>query len=361
MLSNAIRRHAPFWISIFAGIALWEIAGRSTSKAFMVPFSETLVRLWQLMVSGNFLTQLLNSAKLFLAGFILALIVGMPLGMLLARIRMLRIGVEPYIMILYATPMVALIPFILSMMGFGFAPKLLVVFLFAVFPVLYNTVEGARSIKPELIEVAKSFRSSEWALWREVMLPYTLPYTMTGVRQAIGRALVGMIAAEFFLSATGLGQLIMSASQNFDTGGRVRFDPGHRPARCRFDTARPRPSNSISPAGDSSDGRAGSLPRPSPRRHKPTVEPLVRHLCAAADHGTCDHPCLGDRGSRSPLRLTSQSRRPCCSRFPRSSPNRHFCRRLVPRLRRWPKASRLHSSSAPSSDCSWDAAPPSIG
>src|SRR5450759_537908 len=115
--------------------------------------------------------------------------------------------------------MVALIPFILSMMGFGFAPKVLVVFLFAVFPVLYNTVEGARSIRPELIEVAKSFRSSEWALWREVMLPYTLPYAMTGVRQSIGRALVGMIAAEFFLSSTGLGQLIMGASQNFDTGG----------------------------------------------------------------------------------------------------------------------------------------------
>ena len=149
----------------------------------------------------------------------LALIVGIPLGVLLARMRMLRIGVEPYIMTLYATPMVALIPFILSMMGFGFAPKVLVVFLFAVFPVLYNTVEGARSIKPEMIEVAKSFRSNEWALWREVMLPYTLPYTMTGVRQAIGRALVGMIAAEFFLSATGLGQLIMGASQNFDTGG----------------------------------------------------------------------------------------------------------------------------------------------
>jgi NitT/TauT family transport system permease protein len=115
--------------------------------------------------------------------------------------------------------MVALIPFILSLMGFGFAPKVLVVFLFAVFPVLYNTVEGARSLKPELVEVAHSFRSSEWALWREVMVPYTLPFTMTGVRQAIGRALVGMIAGEFFLSSTGLGQLIMSASQNFDTAG----------------------------------------------------------------------------------------------------------------------------------------------
>ena len=218
-VQSSIRRHAPLWISIFAGIALWEIAGRSTSAAFMVPLSETLVRLWQLISRGEFISQLLDSSELFLTGFVLALAVGAPLGMLLARVRVLRIGIEPYIMILYATPMVALIPFILSIMGFGFAPKVLVVFLFTVFPVLYNTVEGARSMRPELIEVAKSFRSSEWALWREVMLPYTLPYTMTGVRQAIGRALVGMIAAEFFLSSTGLGQLIMGASQDFDTAG----------------------------------------------------------------------------------------------------------------------------------------------
>ena len=219
MLNTTIRRHAPFWLSIAAGIAIWEIAGRSTSQAFMVPFSTTIVQLWELVQSGVFIRQFLDSAELFMTGFVLALVVGMPLGMLLARVRVLRIGVEPYIMILYATPMVALIPFILSMMGFGFAPKVLVVFLFAVFPVIYNTVEGARSIKPELIEVAQSFRSTEWALWRDVMVPYTLPYAMTGVRQAIGRALVGMIAAEFFLSSTGLGQLIMTASQNFDTAG----------------------------------------------------------------------------------------------------------------------------------------------
>jgi len=218
-LMTALRRHAPLWFSVFLGLALWEIAGRLTSKAFLVPFSETLVRLWQLIVRGDFIKQLADSSELFLTGFALALIVGAPLGLLLARVRALRIGIEPYVMTLYATPMVALIPFILSIMGFGFAPKVLVVFLFAVFPVLYNTVEGARSIKPELLEVAKSYRSSEWALWCEVMLPYTLPYMMTGVRQAIGRALVGMIAAEFFLSSTGLGQLIMGASQDFDTAG----------------------------------------------------------------------------------------------------------------------------------------------
>jgi len=218
-LQTALRRHAPFLLSLAAGLLIWEIAGRLTSAAFMVPFSATLVKLWQLTVSGNFLTQFFESAELFITGFALALLVGAPLGLLLARVRAIRVGIEPYLMLIYATPMVALIPFILSMMGFGFAPKALVVFLFAVFPVVYNTVEGARSIKPELVEVAQSYRSSEYAFWREVMLPYTLPYMMTGVRQAIGRALVGMVAAEFFLSSTGLGQIIMGASQNFDTAG----------------------------------------------------------------------------------------------------------------------------------------------
>ena len=219
MLPDSLRKHAPMTLSLLAGAALWEIVGRNSNAAFLVPLSETLVRLTQLMATREFAVQFLDSATLFVTGVGLALVVGMPLGLLLARARIVRIALDPYIMTLYATPMVALIPFILSLMGFGFAPKVLVVFLFSVFPVLYNTVEGARSIKPELIEVARSYRSSERALWREVMVPYTLPYTMTGVRQAIGRALVGMVAAEFFLSSTGLGQLIMGASQNFDTAG----------------------------------------------------------------------------------------------------------------------------------------------
>jgi len=215
---DVIARHAPFVLSLAAGIIVWEIVGRNSSPAFLVSFSETLRRVWELTLDGSLIVQTIDSLTLFLSGFVLALLVGAPTGLLLARITPLRVGIEPYIMILYATPMVALIPFILSMMGFGFAPKVLVVFLFGVFPILYNTIEGARSIKPELIEVARSYRSSERALWRDVMIPYTLPYTMTGVRLAIGRSLVGMITAEFFLSSTGLGQMIMGASQNFDTG-----------------------------------------------------------------------------------------------------------------------------------------------
>jgi NitT/TauT family transport system permease protein len=195
-----------------AGAALWEIAGRAVGAAFVAPLSDTIDAL-----TPTVWRALLSSLSLFFAGFTLSVVVGVPLGLLLARVRLLRVALESYIAILNATPMAALIPFILSMMGFDFAPKVLVVFLFAVFPILYNTVEGARSIRPELIEVARSFRSSERALWRDVLLPFVLPFALTGIRQAIGRALVGLVASEFFLSASGIGMVLQSASQSIDT------------------------------------------------------------------------------------------------------------------------------------------------
>ena len=206
-------------LSLAAGAAVWEIVGRRTGAAFMAPLSETLTRLWELTRSGELLRALGSSLGLFAAGFALSVVLGVPFGLLLARVRLLRIALEPYITVMNATPMAALIPFILSMMGFGFAPKMLVVFLFAVFPILYNTIEGARSVKPELLEVAHSFRSPEWALWRDVLIPYTLPYALTGVRQGIGRGLVGMVVAEFFLSASGIGRLIIVSERDFDTAG----------------------------------------------------------------------------------------------------------------------------------------------
>jgi NitT/TauT family transport system permease protein len=210
-------RHATVAASLALGAIVWEVAGRLTSEAFWAPLSATLKSLAALGSSGTLLHQAADSFRLYITGLVLAVVVGAPSGLLLARLAWLRVALEDYIMVLYATPMVALIPFILSIMGFGFAPKVLVVFLFAVFPVLYNTIEGARSIRPELLEVAYAFRTNEWQLWRDLMIPYTLPYAMTGIRQAIARGLVGMVAAEFFLSPSGLGEMIMMGSMNFDT------------------------------------------------------------------------------------------------------------------------------------------------
>jgi ABC-type nitrate/sulfonate/bicarbonate transport system permease component len=215
------QRYAIVAASLALGAMVWEVAGHLTSGAFWAPLSETLKSLLEAARSGVLWRQGASSFELYITGLLIAIAIGAPLGVLLARVGWLRVALEDYIMVLYATPMVALVPFILSIMGFGFAPKVLVVVLFAVFPVLYNTMEGARSIRPELVEVAHAFRSSEWRLWSEVIVPYTLPYIMTGIRQAIARGLVGMVVAEFFLSPSGLGQMIMTGSQNFDTAGML--------------------------------------------------------------------------------------------------------------------------------------------
>ena len=212
-------RYATTTAALIFGAVVWQVAAAYTSPAFLSSFTATIARIVEYTRNGVLVDALASSLQLFVTGFSFAIVVGVLIGLLLARSRLLRVALESYIMALYATPMVALIPFILSIMGFGFAPKALVVFLFAFFPILYNTVEGARSLKPELIEVAQSFRSNEWAIWRDLLVPYTLPYALTGIRQAVGRGLVGMVAAELFLSASGMGALIMRSSQDFDTPG----------------------------------------------------------------------------------------------------------------------------------------------
>ena len=230
-------------LSLFIGLVIWEIAGWQFNAAHMAPalgsdvgitrwiaeliaggakmeeHPGTFPRLIDFIQEGEFFIALGQSLSLFGTGFGIALAIGLPLGILMARVRLLRVGLESYILGLYATPMAALIPFILAIFGFQFWPKVIVVVLFSVFPILYNTLEGARSLKPEMIEVARAFRSSEYRIWIDILIPYTLPFALTGIRQAIGRALVGMVAAEIFLNNTGLGGWLVDSSRSFDMAG----------------------------------------------------------------------------------------------------------------------------------------------
>jgi ABC-type nitrate/sulfonate/bicarbonate transport system permease component len=204
-------------LGLVLGAGIWEVIGRRTQETSFAPFSKTVSALWTLIENGELAHALRSSLEVFGAGLGLAIVIGFLLGLVMARIEIVRVGLEPYVAMLYATPMVALIPFILAVLGFEFRAKLVVVVLFGVWPILINTVEGARSVNAELLEVAKSYRSTERQLWAHVIVPYTLPYTMTGVRQAIARCLVGMIAAEFLLAASGLGYLIIVYTQRFNT------------------------------------------------------------------------------------------------------------------------------------------------
>jgi ABC-type nitrate/sulfonate/bicarbonate transport system permease component len=214
---QSVRGAAISIIGLLIGAAIWELIGRHTQASSFAPFSKTIAALWDLVQSGQLTDALRSSLELFATGLAIAIVLGFFGGLLLARIRPLRVGLEPYILMLYATPMFALIPFILSLFGFEFRAKVIVVSLFAIWPILINTMEGARSVNQDLLEVARSYRSTEPKLWRHVVIPYTLPYTMTGIRQGIARALIGVLASEYLLAATGLGNLILTYTNQFDT------------------------------------------------------------------------------------------------------------------------------------------------
>ena len=219
VLASRWSRYAIYALALALGAVLWQAVASRTNPAFLSSFTATVARVWELVADGVLTDALKSSLAVYFTGLGAAIVVGVAIGLVLARVRLLRVALESYIMVLYATPMVALIPFVMSMMGFGFAPKALVVFLFAFFSILYNTVEGARSLKPEMLEVAYSFRSGEWGVWRDLLVPYTLPFAMTGIRQGIGRGLVGLVAGEFFLSGSGIGLLIMRSERDFDVPG----------------------------------------------------------------------------------------------------------------------------------------------
>jgi ABC-type nitrate/sulfonate/bicarbonate transport system permease component len=273
MTESLGRQRGQVLLSLFTGLLIWEIAGWQFNSAFFAPVlgsdipvanwlahtiaglfgtsitdehPGTLPRLVSFLavedmqtawresaVAGHgplenmaaaiggsqLITALAQSLSIFLTGLIFATLLGLVLGMAMARFGWLRIALEHYILALYSTPMAALIPFILAIFGFEFWPKVLVVFLFALFPVLYNTLEGARSLKPEYVEVARSFRTSERRLWSDIIVPFTLPFAMTGLRQGLARALVGMVAAEILLNPTGIGDLLVGSSRAFDMAG----------------------------------------------------------------------------------------------------------------------------------------------
>lgn len=214
---HRLRVWAGYVGGVVLGAAAWQLVGMRTSSETFVPITATIGRLGQLIGDGTLPAALWTSSRSYLAGMAIALVLGAFVGLLLARRRLLRTAFEPYVIALYATPMAGLIPFLLALLGFGFWSKVVVVVLFAVFPVLLNTQRGARSIAPELLDVARCYRSSEWDVWRHVIIPYTLPFTMTGVRQSLARGLVGMIASDYFLSSDGLGSLLITSSERFDT------------------------------------------------------------------------------------------------------------------------------------------------
>jgi NitT/TauT family transport system permease protein len=158
-----------------------------------------------------------ESLRPFLLGYALAILIGVPLGLLIGGFRVAEAALGIYVTAGYAMPLVALVPLLILWLGLGFAVKVSVVFLMALFPICINTWLGVVAVPKTLIEVGKSFVAPDLVILRRIVLPATLPYIMAGVRLAVGRAVVAMVIAEFFTTISGLGAVIINSANNFDT------------------------------------------------------------------------------------------------------------------------------------------------
>lgn len=201
-------------VSVCVVLAIWEVGARAISPLLFAPPSRIIVAGVQMIASGELWPYLSLSFRVAAIGMLLATVVGIVAGVAIARVRLLDLSLEPFVIALYSTPMVALIPLVVIWAGFGDAGKIVVIFLFSVFPVLLNTYQGVRGVDARLLEVARSFRTSERALWGDVILPSALPFIVAGVRLALGRALIGMVIADLYTSVSGIGYLIVRYAQN---------------------------------------------------------------------------------------------------------------------------------------------------
>ena len=204
-------------LAVIIFLVLWEVAmplgwvkvadiSRPTlvAKAFV-----------ELAGPGEIFHHLSVSLKEFFIGFVLSLVVGIPLGVILGRYRTAFLLLDPLLMALYTTPRVAMMPLLVVAFGVGFGATIAVVFLGAVFPIMVNTAVGVREVDPVWIRAVQSFGGSEWNIFTKVLLPGAVPPIITGVRLGVGRGILGMVVGEMYASTEGIGQQISLYGNSF--------------------------------------------------------------------------------------------------------------------------------------------------
>ncbi len=206
--------------TIIALLLVWQflpdlVPMKAGTKLFFAVPSQVAGTLWDMFATGMIWAPLGVSASAFAIGLTLAIIVGLPLGVLLGRSVTLDAMLDPFITAFNATPRLVFLPLLMLWFGIGMWSKVAVVFLGAVFPLLINTYEGVRNSDRLLVNVVRSFGANEWDIARLVVVPNALPFIVVGLRLAIGRAVLGVVVSEFFGSQDGLGVVMVRAASEF--------------------------------------------------------------------------------------------------------------------------------------------------
>lgn len=198
-------------------IAFWEIAPRVgiVDKTFLPPFSDVINALVDLAKSGQLTEHISASVGRALKGFVVAVVVAVPLGIVIGWYRPVAQLLTPVLELFRNTAALALLPVFVLILGIGETSKVALVIYACVFPILLNTISGVRTVDPLLIKSARSLGLSSFRLFQKVILPAALPTIFTGIRLSAAASILVLVAAEMVGAQSGLGYLIMASQLNF--------------------------------------------------------------------------------------------------------------------------------------------------
>jgi len=215
-LSDLLDRFAVL-IALVALLFVWELAvdlGRIPVFVLPAPSNiwASIVKNWSALLAHSWVTLLET-----LAGFGLSVVIGIPLAFFIVYSRIFDRVIYPMLVASQAVPKVALAPILLVALGYGIAPKIIVAFLIAFFPVVVNTVTGLASVDRDTLNLMHSMGASKMDVFRKVRFPHAVPSMIAGFKVAIAFAVVGAVVGEFVGSRSGLGYYMLLATGNFDT------------------------------------------------------------------------------------------------------------------------------------------------
>lgn len=214
-------RRAAGWVAPLLTIAVlivaWDVATRVFGwPIWLVPKPLDVANaLWdsRSLLPRQFWVTLVET----LAGFGLAVLVGIPLAVLIAVSRFLERTIYPVLLALNAVPKIAIAPILILWMGFGYGPKVVVAFLLCVFPIVISTATGLQSTPAELVELTRSLCASRRQIFTKVRFPAAMPQVFVGLKVAISLAVIGAVIGEFVGSSEGLGWVIVNTNSNLNT------------------------------------------------------------------------------------------------------------------------------------------------
>ncbi|WP_298502347.1 ABC transporter permease [uncultured Methanobrevibacter sp.] len=203
-----------FWYFITDGIELF--------SAYILPSPVDVVNSALVVIeNGKLLTNTIDTLFKVFSGLILASVVAIPVGILLGWYKTLEDLCTFVISVLRPIPPVAWIPFSILWFGIGTFPAVFIIFMGCVFPILVYTIDGVKRTDKVLVESAQTLGANDWNVLRRVVVPSTVPYIVSGLKVGIGIALMCTISAEMIGSSSGLGYMILTATNLFDTGTTV--------------------------------------------------------------------------------------------------------------------------------------------